>query len=365
MNTINKRKVAPAARTRGTRGAAKARIPSPTLLSPSAPSASSSSSLGHSSSAALSLGPSANAVTATQPTRTSPLLRIPPELRLRIWAYAVVDPSFVEPKIVETLRKIEKMEDTKEVEVEQLDEEQEGESEQLETQKKSFMSLAPERNGLSLARTCSLIRNEVLPVYFGSNTFRFANTKDMYFYLSSMSPYVRATIKKIIFTWQYTPTEAVPAFKALRYFTSLEELNIIVTRNTIPCANVHNLASNDIWNAHGLAALRTLRLANPTRFRLSITNAKHHSDLYPCYKRVLPMHAALELSGHFPKPCFTDESLEKFAKELSAEIKQETVTFPGFMLDTGGEFEKSRRSERTVEKERKSTEGREMAIRKY
>lgn len=48
----------------------------------------------------------------------------------------------------------------------------------------SFLSL-PHEQTLAIARTCTRVRDEVLPIYFGSNSFMFKETWEMFASLSA------------------------------------------------------------------------------------------------------------------------------------------------------------------------------------
>ncbi|ELR06204.1 hypothetical protein GMDG_07859 [Pseudogymnoascus destructans 20631-21] len=116
----------------------------------------------------------------------------------------------------------------------------------------SFLSLPHERT-LAIARTCTRVRDEVLPIYFGSNNFVFKSTWDMYAYLHMIGD-CRKFIQNISFAYQ--GSQRNEAFELLSKCTSLSWLDVMVMDETMKGARN---PQNNLFAANGMRTLRAIR----------------------------------------------------------------------------------------------------------
>jgi len=152
-------------------------------------------------------------------------LNLPPELRNRIYSFALVQSAPIKPN-VQSLA---------------------GEHEN------SGKPYTPE-TVLSVARTCKQIHNEAIAVYYADNTFEFDDTYALYVFLHIIGADRRSRIERIRFTYQ--GMSATQAFELLSGCPQLHHLTIIVSRETTKGSR-H--PQRDLLKARGMAVLRRLR----------------------------------------------------------------------------------------------------------
>lgn len=116
----------------------------------------------------------------------------------------------------------------------------------------SFLTF-PQEQVLAIARTCTAIRDEVLPIYFGSNRFMFEDTWDMYAYLYMIGD--RRTLLKHL-SFVYHGSSRKEAFELLSECASLRALHVMVLNDTMKGAR---WPKDDLFQALGMRALRSIR----------------------------------------------------------------------------------------------------------
>lgn len=116
----------------------------------------------------------------------------------------------------------------------------------------SFLSL-PHEQTLAIARTCTRLRDEVLPIYFGSNNFMFKETWEMFAYLHMIGDR-RKFIQNISFA--YRGSQRNEAFELLSKCTSLSWLDVMVLDETMKGARK---PQDNLFAANGMRTLRAIR----------------------------------------------------------------------------------------------------------
>ncbi|KFZ15667.1 hypothetical protein V501_02626 [Pseudogymnoascus sp. VKM F-4519 (FW-2642)] len=116
----------------------------------------------------------------------------------------------------------------------------------------SFLSL-PHEQTLAIARTCTRVRDEVLPIYFGSNSFMFKETWEMFAYLHMIGDR-RKFIQNISFA--YRGSQRNEAFELLSKCTSLTWLDVMVLDETMKGARK---PQDNLFTANGMRTLRAIR----------------------------------------------------------------------------------------------------------
>jgi hypothetical protein len=115
-----------------------------------------------------------------------------------------------------------------------------------------FLAL-PHEKVLSIARTCTRARDEVLPVYFGSNKFLFEDTWSMYAYLYMIGDRSRLN-RRLSFVYQ--GSYRIEAFKQLSKCMSLNQLHVLVLDATMKGSAEPRY---DLFTAIGMQNLRDIR----------------------------------------------------------------------------------------------------------
>lgn len=115
----------------------------------------------------------------------------------------------------------------------------------------SFLTL-PHEKVLAMARTCTQARDEVLPIYFGSNRFLFEDTWSMYAYLYMIGD-CSGMIKNLSFVYQ--GSYRIEAFEHLSMCKSLNQLHVLVLDGTM---QVSMEPQPDLFIAIGMQKLREI-----------------------------------------------------------------------------------------------------------
>lgn len=116
----------------------------------------------------------------------------------------------------------------------------------------SFLTL-PHEKVLAIARTCTRARDEVLPIYFGSNRFLFEDTWSMYAYLYMIGDR-SGLIKSLSFVYQ--GSYRTLAFKQLSKCKSLNLLHVLVLDETMKGSKE---PQDNLFTAVGMQNLRGIR----------------------------------------------------------------------------------------------------------
>ena len=106
---------------------------------------------------------------------TIPVLELPAELRLIIYAYALTSHSPITPRLKGA---------------------QKAESKEAQTDAAGSSAQA-NASSLALLQTCRLVNREARPVYYASNTFRFTSAKDLALFLHRNGPDLLKELRKL------------------------------------------------------------------------------------------------------------------------------------------------------------------------
>lgn len=160
----------------------------------------------------------------------SPLFELPLEIRIIIYTFLLVSHDILCPNVKDIFDYVQS-------------------KEQTET---SFLTL-PHEQTLAIARTCTRVRDEVLPVYFGSNKFMFKDTWDMSAYLHMIGDRC-ALIRSLSFV--YRGQHRKKAFELLSKCMNLDSLDVMVLNETMKGAR---MPQKNILTAQGMHSLRANR----------------------------------------------------------------------------------------------------------
>ncbi|CZR64424.1 uncharacterized protein PAC_14322 [Phialocephala subalpina] len=113
---------------------------------------------------------------ADDPTKSYLLTRLPPELRHKIYRLVLPSLTVLKPHVSDHFRDAETRERTQRP---------------FRTHEKGTV--------LGLARCCKQLHGEIIPIYYGENTFSFENAYDLYRYLYMIGPENRRWVRNIQF----------------------------------------------------------------------------------------------------------------------------------------------------------------------
>lgn len=171
-----------------------------------------------------------NATNATHSQLQSRLFNLPAEIRIAIYDLLLVSHDTIHPNVHAIMNDVQL--------VERLG--------------MSFLTI-PHEKVLAVARTCTQARDEVLPIYFGSNRFLFEDTWSMYAYLYMIGDR-SGLIKSLSFVYQ--GSYRILAFKQLSKCKSLNLLHVLVLNETMKGSTE---AQDDLFTAVGMQNLRGIR----------------------------------------------------------------------------------------------------------
>lgn len=112
---------------------------------------------------------------ALQSCTTRSFFRLPAELRLIIYEYALISQSPITPR---------------------LDGVQKGESKEVPLDAAESLTQG-KASSLALLQTCRLVDREARPVYYASNTFRITSAKDLFHFLQHLEPGLLDELRKL------------------------------------------------------------------------------------------------------------------------------------------------------------------------